>query len=344
MRGIRGKVLSASLVLATVLALWCAPALAAVTFVSATNSVSLVETIDENGQRVFVLGGNADGESTDLTFSVDSVCPGVAMTGGAEFTANWSCAGGVISATVTNRGGMSFGPSSGGNAGTYYVTFSDPPAPPGQETPPAELSGIQISLFGDISSWNLSGEATDAGAQFGVELSGSKGGEAHFRMDLPQAAVTYLGGVLGVFVGGKPDPFATVTTNDDGSVSLEVDIASLSSSAVHGARVGSRADTVTKKITTGERTLGVAFNKTSVKTGGSVGIAMCAGTEFSAGAKVPVKFTVGGKSTSLKKTFVLDSAGCARTSVRLRSVSVGTLTAKVTYGGDRAQARVKIAK
>ena len=129
-------------------------AYAAITFVSATNSANLVNTIEDSESRVFVFGGVADGQSTDLSFTTDTECPGVAMTGGAEFTAKWSCTGGVISATVTNRGGMSFGPATDENAGTFYVTFSDPPAPPGSETAPAALKVIQISVFGDVSQWD----------------------------------------------------------------------------------------------------------------------------------------------------------------------------------------------
>lgn len=325
--------------------LFAANAFAAVSFVSATNSATLSNTIEEGSERVFIFGGIAEGQSTDLVFSTDSACPGVAMTGGAEFSANWSCSGSTIIATVTNRGGMSFGPSPEGNPGTFYVTFSDPPTPPGSNAPAPELSGIQLSVFGDVSSWDLSGEVSDSGVIFGIELSGTKGGEAHFRMDLPQAAVTFLGGVLGVFVGGKPDPFATVTTNDDRSVSLDVDIEALKSSSLGSAKVGAQAaDIVTKKITTGARQLSVAFNKTSVKSGKSVAMAMCAGTEFTAGDKVPVKFTVGGRAASLKKSFTLDSTGCAQTAVKLKSVSVGTLTAKVRYNGDPYSARIKILK
>lgn len=317
---------------------------AAVAFVSATNSANLVETVDDNGNSVFVFDNIADGQPTVLTFSTDTSCPGVAMTGGAEFTENWSCAAGVITATVTNRGGMSFGPSPDGNPGTFYVTFSDPPAPPGSDTPPSELSGIQISVFGDVSSWDLSGEAGDSGATFGVELSGTKGGEAHFRMDLPEPAVTFLGGVLGVYVGGKPDPFAAVTTHDDGSVSIDVDIASLKSAGISSAKPSVKADTVTKKITTGARALGISFNKSSVKAGKSVKIAMCAGTDFVAGDKVPVKFSVGGQAASLKKSFTLDNSGCDQTTVKLKSIQTGTLSAKIKYKGDNAKATTKVAK
>lgn len=318
---------------------------AAISFVSATNSASLVSTVDEGSERIFIFGGIASGEATTLSFTTDAACPGVAMTGGAEFTASWSCSSGVISATVTNRGGMSFGPSTDGNAGTFYVTFSNPPTPPGYDSAPTALSGIQISVFGDVSSWNLSGEpSTGGGVTFGVELSGTKGGEANFRMDLPAPAVTFLGGVLGVFVGGKADPFATVNTNSDGSVGIKVDIASLSSDTASSSSVGTNADLVTKKITAGARSLSVGFNKTSVKKGKSVSVSVCSGTEFTAGDKVAVKFTVGGKATKIDKTLKLDSQGCAKSSVSTKTVSVGTLTAKVSYKGKKASGKMKVTK
>ena len=318
-------------------------AFAAISFVSGTNSVTLSQTIDDEGSSVFIFDGTADGDSTVLTFTTDSTCPGVAMTGGAEFGAAWTCSNGVITATVTDRGGLSFGPSPGGAPSTFYVTFGDPPTPPGSNSPPTALSGIQISVFGDISRWDLDGNMTSAGAQFGVELSGPEGGEAHFRMDLPQAAAEFLGGVLGVFVGGKPDPFATVVTNEDGSVSIDVDIAKLVSTS--GAVSGKADDkTVTKKITAGERSLSIGFDKTSAKTGKSVAIKACAGTEFVSGDKISPQFKLGGSTLSLKKTLILDSSGCGQGSIKLKSVNPGTLTAKVSYKGKRAKATLKVIK
>lgn len=314
--------------------------LAAVSFTSATNAATLAQTIEEDGARVFVFSGIADGESTTLTFSNDSTCPGVAMTGGAEFVTKWSCADGVISATVTHRGGMSFGPN--GTASTFYVTFNNPPAPPGSDTAPAALSGIQISVFGDVTSWNLTGEMTSSGTQFGIELSGSQGGDAHFRMDLPQAAADYLGGILGVFVGGKPDPFSTVTTDEDGSVSIVVDIASLTGSSTSAANIGSKAGSVTKKITAGVRSLNVAFKSTKLKAGKSTSLAMCAGTTFAAGDKVIASFTLDNKAISLKKSFVLGSNGCAKTSVK--PTATGKLGAKISYQGSKAKASATVSK
>ncbi len=317
-------------------------AFAAISFVSATNSASLVNTVDVGGQRIFVIGGLADGDSSVLTLSTDSDCPGVAMTGGAEFTADWSCVGGAISATVTYRGGMSFGPAQEGSQGTFYVSFNNPPTPPGMDSPPAALSGIQISVFGDVDSWGMSGDMSSDGVKFGVELSGPSGGAAHFRLDLPQPAVQFLGGVLGVFVGGKADPFATVTTNNDGSASIVVDITTLSSASA--AKLGVKTSTVTKKITAGARSLSLGFNKAAIKTGKSITMAMCAGTTFTAGDKVPVAFTVGGKAAGIKKTLTLDSHGCARAALKLKSVKVGTLTAKISYKGARAKTSIKVSK
>jgi hypothetical protein len=318
-------------------------AFAAISFVSGTNSVTLSQTITDEGNSVFVFDGIAEDESTVLTFSTDSACPGVAMTGGAEFGATWTCSDGVITATVTDRGGMSFGPGPEGSPSTFYVTFSNPPTPPGAESAVAALSGIQISVFGDISSWDLDGSTSASGAVFGVELSGTEGGDAHFRMDLPRTAAEFLGGVLGVFVGGKPDPFATVITNQDGSVSIDVDIAKLVST--RGALSGRAAPKmVTKKITAGERSLSVGFDKTSVKSGSSVTIKACAGTEFKSGDKFAAQFTLGSSALSLKKTLTLDSLGCGQGSVKLKSIKPGTLTAKVTYKGKRAKATLKVTK
>ena len=163
---------------------------AAITFVSGTNSANLVETVDDNGNSVFVIDGIADGDSTDLTFTTDSECPGVAMVGGAEFASNWSCEAGTITASVTYRGGMSFGPGPE-EITSFYITFSDPPAPPGSDTVPTELSGIQIAVFGDVSQWDLSGGTTSAGATFGVELSGPKGGDARAQADAPTQSILH---------------------------------------------------------------------------------------------------------------------------------------------------------
>ena len=90
--------------------------------------------------------------------------------------------------------------------------------------------------------------------------------------------------------------------------------------------------------------MGVAFGKSSVKAGKSVSLAMCSGTSFVSGAKVPVKFTIGGKDAGIKKTFVLDSKGCASGSVKLKSSSRGTLTAQVSYKGKKAKATTKVSK
>ena len=317
-------------------------ALAEISFVSGTGSVTLKETIDDNGSPVFVFDDTAEDETTVLTFATDSACPGVAMTGGAEFVDVWSCVDGVITATVTDRGGMSFGPGPE-EITTFYVSFSEVPAPPGSDVAPEALSGIQISVFGDINRWDLDGELTSDGAVFGVELGGPEGGEAHFRMDLPAPAVEFFGGVLGVFIGGKADPFATVTTNEDGSASVDVDIATLVSGAgVLGVRAMPK--TVTKKITAGQRTLSVGFNRASAKTGKSVGIKVCSGVVFTEGDKVAAKFTLGGSAVSLKKSVTLDSSGCGQSTLKLKGVKTGRLTAKVTYKGDRAKTTLKVTK
>ena len=333
-----------SLFIAIIFAFISGNACAEISFVSASNAANLLTTINDNGNSVFVFNGIADGETTDLFFSINTNCPLVAMTGGAEFSGHWSCTGGVISASVTNRGGMSFGPATDENRGSFYVTFSDPPAPPGMDTAPTAFAGTQIAVFGDVERWDLSGESTAQGANFGVELSGPQGGAAHFRMYLPADAVSFLGGVLGITVGGKPDPFAAVTTNSDESSDITVDIASLASAKTNSKHPHVNASTITKKITAGVRVLGVAFDKTSVKTGKSVTLAMCTGTEFTAGESVNVKYSVGGKAIALKTKLTIDNSGCAKASVKLKSVSIGILTAKVSYKGKNAKSTLKVTK
>jgi hypothetical protein len=314
---------------------------AAISFVSGTNSATLSAVIEDGGEKVFIIDGIAEGESTTLTFSTDSTCPGVAMAGGAEFAAAFTCSGGVITTTIVDRGGLSFGP--GPETGTFYVQFSDPPTPPGQSGSVAALAGIQLAVFGSISRWDLDGDITPSGATFGVELSGQEGGEAHFRMDLPQAAAEFLGGVLGVFIGGKPDPFATVANNQDGSVSIDVDIPKLTSS---GSVVSSQASPalVTKKITAGKRALNVGFEKPVVKLGQSTIVKVCAGAEFKSGDKIPAKFTSGKRQLSVKKTFTLDSAGCGQSSLKVKSIPVGTLKVAVSYKGKRATGALKVTR
>jgi hypothetical protein len=312
-----------------------------ISFVSGTNGVILSETVvDENGDKVFIFDGISEGQGSALTFSTDSACPGVAVTGGGEFASTWTCGEGVISASVVDRGGLSFGPQ--GSMNTFYVIFSNPPTPPGESGPIAALSGIQISVFGAIRSWNLDGSVSASGATFGVELSGPEGGEAHFRMDLPPAAVQYLGGVLGVFVGGKPYPFASVETNDDGSVSLDVDIVDLTSAGTLSAQQDQQF--VTKKILAGKRVLSVGFDRVSVKSGKGVTIKVCAGTQYKVGDRIPITFTQGKKVLSLKKTLRLDSAGCGQSSVKLKSTKPGVVSASVAYKGKRAKAALKILK
>jgi|GEM_PF-5423649 len=51
---------------------------AAISFVSGTNSATLSAVIEDGGEKVFIIDGIAAGESTTLTFSTDSSCPGVA--------------------------------------------------------------------------------------------------------------------------------------------------------------------------------------------------------------------------------------------------------------------------
>lgn len=326
--------------------LYVGTANATVSFSSSSNSqVTLATTVaNDDGGTVFVFKGLATGETSTIAFAIDSECPMVAMTGGAKFTSNWSCSGGVITTSVEYKGGLSFGPSNAENAGSFYITFTNPPAAPGSNTPPAALSGIQISLYGDVSNWSLTGEQTAQGVSFGVELSGPSGGAAHFLMDLPQSAVTFLGEILGITVGGKPYPFATVTSNADGSVSIAVDIEKLEGSSSSSASV--LADTVTKKILAGERTLGIASNKVSVKKGGSFSLAMCAGKTFAAGDKVTIKFLLGGKSSSALNpvSLKLDASGCASKKIKLNKSLVGKLVSQVAYKGKKASASIKITK
>lgn len=313
---------------------------AEISFVSGTNNVVLSETtVDENGDKVFIFDGIAEGESSSLTFSTAGTCPGVAVTGGGEFASTWTCSAGVITASILDRGGLSFGPQ--GSSNTFYVIFSDPPTPPGG-APLTALSGIQISVFGTIRSWSLDGNISSSGATFGVELSGPEGGEAHFRMDMPQTAVEYLGGVIGVFIGGKPDPFASVINNDDGSVSLDVDIAKLVTRAALSAQEDQNL--VTKKIVAGKRVLNIGFNKTSAKKRQSVIMKVCAGTKYRSGDKIPVRFARGKMALKLKKTIKLDSAGCGQSSLKLNTISPGQVSAYVTYKAKKATAKLLVTK
>ena len=315
---------------------------AEISFLEGSEPVTLTEVIDDEGAPVFIFDGTSDGETVDLTFETDSDCPGVAMTGGAEFIGAWSCSDGVITATVTDRGGLSFGPGSE-DTSTFYVSFGDAPAPPGAIEAPDMLSGIQLAVFGDVNRWNLDGEITPNGAAFGVELSGPEGGSVHFRMELPAPAVEFLGGVLGVFVGGKPDPFAAVTTNDDGSVSIAVDITG--TVATKGlVRARSFQKQVTRKITAGARVLSVGFPKPTAQIGKSTELRVCAGANFTEGDKMPVQLTSGGKALKLKRSITLDSAGCGQSTVSLKGVKAGKVLAKVSYEGQRAQATLTVKK
>jgi hypothetical protein len=240
---------------------------------------------------------------------------------------------------------MSFGPGPEGNDGSFYVSFGTVPTPPGFTAAPVQLTGIQIAVFGDVDRWDLSGDVSPSGgASFGVELGGPEGGEAHFRMTFPQAAVSFLGGVLGVYVGGKADPFATVVTNDDGSVEIRVDIATLTDTGAAFSGAATSAKRIVKKITAGPRVLGVAFKGSSVKSGKSAVLAMCAGATFTAGDKVAVALTVAGKPFGVKRSFVLDKAGCAQLAIKQKAGASGTLTAKVSYKGSKVKASIKIIK
>lgn len=324
--------------------LFSLPASATVTFVGATNSVTLFETLtgDQN-EPIFVFKGIAQGEESTITFSTDTDCPYIAVAGGAKITAPWTCAGGAITVSVSYQGGLSFGPATDQNAGSFYIDFNTPPAPEGSNTPPTDLKGIQMSIYGDVSRWNLSGNVTPGGAEFGVELAGEQGAEQHFLMELPLTAVTFLGGVLGVSVDGRPYPFASVTTKDDGSVALAVDIANLQSTSLRRVRAGG-SKTITKKIIAKQRALGIAASKNPVKSGNSFSLAMCAGTSFTAGDKVQVKFLLNKQSSSSFKnaTFVLDQSGCAKRKVKTPSGVSGSLVSKISYKGAKASVTTKL--
>jgi hypothetical protein len=325
------------------------PAFAAVSFVSASNSsVSLYSTVpNDDGSNVFVMQGLADGETSDFSFTTDTTCPLIAMTGGAKFSAQWSCADGVITASVIYKGGMSFGPGTEESNESFYITFSNPPTPPGFDAAPTQLAGIQISLYGGISQWNLDGEPTATGVTFGIELGGTQGSDAHFLMDLPETAVGFLGGVIGVSVGGKPDPFASVVTNDDASVSIKVDIDNLQSSSIRSIEKVIKSNAViTKKILAGERSLSIASSKSSVKSGATLTFAMCSGKTFTAGNKVPLTFLLGNKSNRAFKatSLTLNANGCGTKKIKVAKSISGNLVAKVVYKGTKATAKVKITK
>ncbi len=329
--------------------LFALPAFAEVSFSSASNgAVTLHETLtNDDGGNVFVFKGLANGESSDLVFAVDSDCPMIAMTGGAKFTSAWSCSGGVINVSAMYKGGMSFGPGTEDNKDSFYVTFSDPPTPPGSSTVPTALAGIQMSLYGDISKWSLDGKMTSSGMVFGVSMTGTQGGDAHFLMDLPKAAATLLGGVLGVSVGGVADPFASVVTNEDESVSLAVNIDSIQSASIRSGRAGVKSSkAITKKIYAGARTLSVGAKKSSVKSGTALTFAMCAGKTFTKGAKVPLSFLLDSKTKkSLPAVLLtLNAKGCATKQVNIPKLLSGSLVAKVSYKNKTATTKVKVTK
>lgn len=343
---LKGKLLQLLTVFLFTSSILLSNASAEITFISASNgSATLIDTIINGSEQVFVFNGLQNGDTSEFSFSTDTDCPLVAMTGGAEFEEPWSCDAGAIITSVTYKGGMSFGPRTDENADSFYITFSNPPTPEGFSSPPTDLAGIQFSLFGDIQSWDLSGNISSSGVSFGVELSGPEGGAAHFRMYLPEPAVLFLGGILGVTVGGKPDPFATVTTNEDGSALISIDISNLKSTSLRASKLSTNTRIVTKKILAGERKLGVAPNKTTAKSGSKVNFAMCTGKVFKVGDKIPVVFSVDGRvNKSIIGKFTVEADGCDTIPVKFSKSIKGNVTAKISYKGKNASTRVKITK
>lgn len=266
------------------------------------------------------------------------------MVGRAKFNSPFTCAAGIITADVTYKGGLTFGPGTDSNADSFYSNFSSSAGSP--DTPsPSELRGIQFSLYGDISKWDLAGNMSESGTSFGLEISGPQGKELHFLMELPAAAVTYLGGILGLTVQGRPDPFASVVTNEDGSVAIAVDIDNLQASSLTALGL-TETNTVKKSYMAGKRKLSIASKKRSYKAGKTAGLAMCAGTNFTAGDKVRLSYTLNGAvDPSFRKSrATLDENGCARKSLKLPPEKFGTLVAKVTYAGKSSKGKLKVTR
>jgi hypothetical protein len=166
-------------------------------------------------------------------------------------------------------------------------------------------------------------------------------------MELPSAAVTYLGGILGMTVGGKPDPFASVETKEDGSVAIAVDITNLQATSVRTALLNTRASkTIKKKYLAGKRKISIASKKSSYKVGATASLAMCAGASFTSGDKATVTHTLNGKVSSSFRTskVTLDENGCAKKTLKLPRGKLGTLVSKITYKKQSGTGSFKITK
>jgi len=206
------------------------------------------------------------------------------------------------------------------------------------------LYGTHISVFGEILGFNTDFERSSSGTSIGVTFSGAPASDAHFLFDLSPGMVQMLGGVLGLSVDGKPDPFAAAINNEDGRVNLSLDIDKVKAASVLG--FAGQNNFITKKVATSERKLAVASKSKSAKSCSTLPIAMCAGKLFKKGDKVPLTFTLGGKANKLFKAsfFSLDASGCAKKSLKLPKSVTGNLGVQISYKSKSAKTSVSLSK
>jgi len=80
---------------------------AEIAFVSVSNPNAIyLDKKTEPGNEVFLFNGLAKDEATSVTLAVTGDCPFMAISAGAKFDADWTCSGGTITATLTNKGGL----------------------------------------------------------------------------------------------------------------------------------------------------------------------------------------------------------------------------------------------
>ena len=318
---------------------------AEISFISASNpNATYIDKESEMGDEVFLFNGLQFDETTELQFAVTGECPFMGISAGSKFEAQWTCADGILSATISNKGGMGWD-SDERYEGALWIGWSSLSAEQ-QANIPSGSGGMgltSVSVFGDIYGFNTNFNRTASGTSFEVEFKGDPEGAAHFIMDLPAPMVQMLGGVLGFTVQGKPYPFGSVVTNEDGGASMKLDVPKLKAAS----RIYSGGNqSITKKIAATERQLSIAVSKSPAKAGTTAALAMCTGKVFTAGSKVPVTFTLGGKSNkSLKAgSFTLDKSGCSRMQLKIPKGLSGNLGAQVTHLGKKAKLSLVVTK
>lgn len=328
----------------TLFSLFIVDARAEISFLSASNpNATYIDKESEIGNEVFLFNGLQFDEATELQFSITGSCPFIAISAGSRFDTALTCANGIITATVTNKGGMGWDSFERYN-GALWIGFSSLSSEQEALMPPGMSMGLsRVSVFGDIYGFNTIFSQTAGGTSFQVEFSGDPDGAAHFIMDLSMPMVQMLGGVLGFTVDGKPYPFGSVVTNADGSASMKLDVPKLKAASRLSA-FGSQS--ITKKIAAEERKLSIGVSKTPAKAGTSATLAMCTGKVFTAGAKVPVVFTLSGKTNKLLKasSFTLDKSGCSRLQLKIPKGLSGNLGAQVSHLGKKAKLSFVVTK